>query len=263
MLREETMIRSGTRAAFGGLVVLVGGMLWSLVAWAETESTRSTRVYEQARSIHRESPGNPILAWEFARACFDRCESLASRKVRISVAGEGVEACRSALSQAPAEAGCHYYLGLNLGILAQAQPLRALGRVREMEHAWKACLVLDPTFDHAGADRSLGMLYAECPPPPLGVGNRSRARFHLERASTTAPGYPENRLQWIEYLSRNDEADVARREYGSLQNQLPEARRRLVGERWTSAWKDWDNRIRALGKRLGIPHTPEGEPRSP
>jgi hypothetical protein len=132
-----------------------------------------------------------------------------------------------------------------------------------MENAWKACLVLDPAFDHSGADRSLGMLYAECPPPPLGVGNRSKARFHLERAATTAPEYPENRLQWIEYLSRNDEADVARREYGSLQNQLPEARRRLVGERWTSSWKDWDTRIRALGKRLAVPQTPETEPRSP
>jgi hypothetical protein len=224
---------------------------------------RLTQVYERSRALHGESPGNPILAWEFARACFDRSASLGSRSVRIDVAGEGVEACRTALTQSPAETGCHYYLGLNLGVLAQAQPLRALGRVREMESAWKACLILDPGFDHAGADRSLGMLYDECPPPPLGVGSRTKARFHLERAATTAPGYPENRLQWAEFLARHNEIDGARREFASLQGQLPEARRRLVGERWATTWKDWDSRIRALGKRLGIPHTPETEPRSP
>jgi hypothetical protein len=229
-------------------------------ARAESEALRVTRVYERARSLHRESPGNPVLAWEFSRACFDRCETIPSKPVRIGMAQEAVDACRKALVQSPTEAGCHYYLGLNLGILAQAQPLKALGRVREMEAAWQACLLLDPGFDHAGADRSLGMLYDECPPPPLGVGSSGKARFHLERAAKMAPDYPGNRLQWIEFLVGRDRFDEARIEFESLQRALPEARQRFSGDRWTTAWKDWDSRIESLGKRWRTVPSKESRP---
>lgn len=217
---------------------------------AMSESVHAARAYEQAKALHRESPGRPELAWAFARACFDRCEALASKPVRISVAQEGVEACRQALRVFPAEAGCHYYLGLNLGILAQCQPLRALGRVREMEKAWQASRLLDDGFDHAGADRSLGMLYAECPPPPLGVGSRSKARNHLARAVELAPGYPENRLQWIEFLVRDGDTDAARREFAALKSLLPTARDSFQGEHWTGSWSAWNARIASLETRL-------------
>jgi len=242
------------------VAILGAGWLWVVAVRAETEAIRSTRVYERSRALHREDPDKPVLAWEFARACFDRCETVPSKPVRVGMAREAVEACRKALVQSPTEAGCHYYLGLNLGILAQAQPLKALGRVREMEDAWQACLLLDPGFDHAGADRSLGMLYDECPPPPLGVGSRSKARFHLERAARTAPGYPANRLLWIEFLAGHDEADEARRELQSLERMLPEARQRFAGERWASAWKDWDSRIESLVKRWDDVPTGESRP---
>ncbi len=215
-----------------------------------------TRAYEQAKALHRESPGRPDLAWAFARACFDRCEVLASKPVRIAVAREGVEACRSALKTFPTEAGCHYYLGLNLGILAQSQPLRALGHVREMESAWQASRLLDPTFDHAGADRSLGMLYAECPPPPIGVGSRTKARSHLAKAVELAPAHPGNRLEWVEYLERDGDTEAARREFQALRDGLPTARERFHGEAWNAAWEGWQVRIDALEQRLRARPTP-------
>ena len=221
-----------------------------------SDSVPLTRVYEQAKARHRESPGRPDLAWAFARACFDRCEALASKPVRIAVAREGVEACRSALRTFPAEAGCHYYLGLNLGILAQSQPLRALGLVREMESAWQASRLLDPTFDHAGADRSLGMLYAECPPPPIGVGSRAKARSHLAKAVELAPDHPGNRLEWIEYLERDGDTEAARREFQALRAQLPAARERFQGEAWAAAWDAWQGRIDVLEKRWRARPTP-------
>ena len=110
----------------------------------ESQQQRLSRVYEQARSEYLKSPGQPALAWPLARACFDRAEGLTSRPVRSALAKEGAEACRLALKESPADAACHYYLGLNLGILAQTQPLRALGLVREMETQWQACQLLDP-----------------------------------------------------------------------------------------------------------------------
>ena len=122
------------------------GFLGSLGLLGESQQQRLSRVYEQARSEYLKSPGQPALAWPLARACFDRAEGLTSRPVRSALAKEGAEACRLALKESPADAACHYYLGLNLGILAQTQPLRALGLVREMETQWQACQLLDPGF---------------------------------------------------------------------------------------------------------------------
>lgn len=251
----------GLGRAAGSLVaraVLLGAFLSAIpvAGRAEPEALRRTRAYEEARALHRESPGRADRAWSLARACFDRCEVITSKRVRISLAREAVEACRSALDGAPSEAGCHYYLGLNLGILAECQPLKALGWVREMESAWLASRVLDPGFDHAGADRSLGMLYAECPPPPLGVGSRGKARLHLARAVEVAPGYPENRLQWIEFLLQRGEADEARKGFQAMQGILPEARSRFSGPSWEGAWRSWESRITALEKRLGSGRDP-------
>ena len=228
------------------------GFLGSLGVLGESEQQRLSRVYEQVRSEYLKSPGRPALAWPLARACFDRAEGLTSRPVRSALAKEGAEACRLALKESPADAACLYYLGLNLGVLAQTQPLRALGLVREMETQWQACQLLDPGFDHAGADRSLGMLYEQCPSAPLGVGSRSKARFHLARAVQLAPDHPENRILWIEFLVQRNENAAAVEEFKSLKGILPDARIRLSGSDWEATWKTWEARMTALQSRLGV-----------
>ena len=228
------------------------GFLGSFGLSGENQQQRLSRVYEQARSEYSKSPGQVALAWPLARACFDRAEGITSRPVRLALAKEGVEVCRLALKEFPADAACHYYLGLNLGIIAQTQPLRALGLVREMESQWQACQLLDPGFDHAGADRSLGMLYAECPPAPLGVGSRSKARHHLARAVELAPNHPENRILWIEFLIQRGEKATAAEEFKALKQILPDARIRLSGEEWEATWKTWEARMDTLQARLGV-----------
>ena len=59
----------------------------------------------------------------------------------------------------------------------------------------KVSLRLDPNYDLAGADRALGLLYYEAPGWPLSVGNKNKARQHLQRAVKLAPTYPENQLK--------------------------------------------------------------------
>ncbi|NBP23025.1 MAG: hypothetical protein EBU81_00400, partial [Proteobacteria bacterium] len=110
----------------------------------DTALQRATRLHEQARAEYQKASSSASLAWPLARACFDRAEALTSKPVRIALAKEGVEACRRALKDFPADAACHYYLALNLGILCQEQPLRALGWVRDMESHWQSCRLLDP-----------------------------------------------------------------------------------------------------------------------
>jgi tetratricopeptide (TPR) repeat protein len=216
----------------------------------DTALQRATRLHEQARAEYQKASSSASLAWPLARACFDRAEALTSKPVRIALAKEGIEACRRALKDSPADAACHYYLALNLGILAQEQPLRALGWVRDMESHWQSCRLLDPGFDHAGADRSLGMLYAQCPPSPLGVGSRSKARSHLSRAVESAPEYPENRLLWIGFLLDRGEQEAAAEAFRSLEARLPEARTRFKCETWDSSWTQWDRQIEAFRAKL-------------
>ena len=69
--------------------------------------------------------------------------------------------------------------------------------VNQMESEWSKAIALDASFDYAGPERSLGLLYRDT--PSFGsIGSRTKARQHLERALELAPRYPENRLNLIE-----------------------------------------------------------------
>lgn len=229
------------------LVVAVGP------AWAGAtpeQVARFTKVYESAGEAYRAAPQDTRKAWEFARACFDRADVISSEKVKASVASEGIAACRKALESAPADAPSYYYLGLNLGQLAQTKSLGALKLVRQMEEAWKTAKTLDAPFDFAGADRSLGLLYAEVPRPPLSIGSKDKARTHMENAVKLAPDHPENRIFFAELLLKWGDKTKALEQLEAIETILPGARGRLSGDEWKSAWIDWDRRVEALRKKL-------------
>ena len=214
------------------------------------EVQRRTAAFEAARKAMAANPEDPALVADFARTAFDRCEVLAEGPVVEAVSTEAAEACRTSLKGRPAEARLHYYLGLNLGQLARTRSLGALRLVRQMEKAWLTARTLDESFDFAGADRSLGLLYAECPRPPIGVGSREKARGHLARAVELAPDHPENRLYFAEQLVRWGDREAARNQLASLEKLLPDARRRLTGPDWEPAWVAWDARLATLRERL-------------
>jgi hypothetical protein len=65
-----------------------------------------------------------------------------------------------------------------------------------------------------------------------------------------APDYPENSLQWIEFLVQRGEKEAAVEAFNGLEARIPEARKRLTGESWVATWKLWDARTEALRGRL-------------
>ncbi len=222
----------------------------SLPSSARSETERRSQVYGTAREAYLRESTDSQRAWELARACFDRAEGLRSAPVKAALATEGIEACQKALQTQPASASLHYYLGLNLGQLAQTRTLSALRLVRQMEQSWLTSRLLDAALDHAGPDRSLGILYAECPRAPFGVGNREKARHHLERSVELAPNHPENRIYLVEHLLNWKDFPAAHRHFDSLETLLPAARQRLSDDSWTAAWVDWTSRIQSLRSRL-------------
>jgi tetratricopeptide (TPR) repeat protein len=208
--------------------------------------------FARAQRLYQEQPTNTTAGWEFARATFDLAEFATNHTERARLAELGIAASRKVITANTNLAAGHYYLGMNLGQLARTETLGALRLVSQMEKEFLTARRLDNHFDNAGPDRNLGLLYREAP-AIASIGNRTKAREHLQRAVELAPGYPENRLNLLEGELKWNDRNRARRELKNLEEIVPKAQRELVGPAWTGAWADWTERLEIARKKLGEP----------
>jgi len=203
------------------------------------------QVFTAAQKRFASEPTNPVVAWEFARAGFERAEFSTNNAERAALAVQGIDACRQALARDAKLAPAHFYLGLNLGQLARTKLLGALPMVGEMERTFKAAASLDEQFNYAGPDRCLGLLYYEA--PVIGsVGSRLKARKHLERAAELAPEFPENRLNLAEAYLKWREKKPLQRELDELQKLWPAVSANFPGPDWEVERADWSRREKKL-----------------
>jgi tetratricopeptide (TPR) repeat protein len=201
------------------------------------------RAYEEAKAAYTKEPTKPVVAWKFASACFDLIDPGEKNPQRAKVAQEGIGAAEGALAQDPKSAPAHYYLALNLGELARTKTLGALRLVSRMEREFLAAIELDEHFDHAGAERSLGILYRDA--PVIGsVGSRSKARQHLKRAVELEPDFPDNRMALLEAYVKWGDWNEAREQLKALDELWPAAQKAFAGEAWVSSWVDWGARVK-------------------
>jgi tetratricopeptide (TPR) repeat protein len=249
-------------------LTLLGLNSFTPVAWAEEPipsaaarfAAHSQERYVVAQQRLRAEPTNAMAAWEFGRASFDRAEYATNDTERALLAVAGIAACRRVLAGDPESAPAHYYLSMNLGQLARTKTLGALRIVDEMEREFKAARGLDERFDFAGPDRFLGQLYLQAP-ATISVGNRTKARKHLERAVELCPDYPENRLNLAEaYYGWGDKN--WRRELAALEKLWPQARTNFTGPVWEAFWLDWQQRRDKLRRLAGDAVTPAPSPSS-
>ncbi len=224
-------------------------------------AARANREFEEARSRFLTQTNSAEAAWLFGRACFDLAESATNDARKAETAGKGIAACRQAILRDRASAPGHYYLGVNLGQLADTKRnLAALKMVKEMEREFQAAADLDKQFDFAGPDRNLGLLYMQAP-VLVSIGSRSKARQHLRQAVDLAPDYPENRLNLIEACLKWGDSSGARRECKALQEHWAEAYRKFAGETWAATWVDWEKRFQAAKRKLEQSSKPIESPR--
>ncbi len=207
--------------------------------------------YRAALLRYRAEANNPDVAWQFARASFDRAEFAADSSERAGLAQPAIDACEHALTTHENSAPLHYYLAMNLGELAQTKGIGALKLVRQMETEFLRAQQLNSEFDYAGPDRNVGLLYLSAPGWPASIGNHSKARQHLMRAVQIAPAYPENHLDLLEAYIKLDDDIAAQSEAQKLFELLPQARQKLAGEEWESSWADWDSRWHKFEAKLG------------
>jgi tetratricopeptide (TPR) repeat protein len=210
------------------------------------------KAFQDAQMRYQKEPRNAEAVWQFARGCFDLAEVATNNAQRFEIAERGIAACKQLLSRDSNSAPGHYYLGMNLGQVAQTRGIGALKLVTEMEREFGAARDFDSSFDYGGPDRNLGLLYRDAP-AMVSVGSRTRAKKHLQRAVELAPNYPENHLNLIEaYLKWNDR-NAAHNGLKVLEELLPRARANFAGKAWEPAWADWDDRLRKIRKKLEEP----------
>lgn len=212
-------------------------------------AARARDIFVTAQKRFLAEPTNAVAAWEFGRACFDRAEYATNDTERVTIAEQGIAACRKLLARDARSAPAHYYLGMNLGQVARTKTLGALRIVDEMEREFKAVRGLDEHFDYAGADRNLGLLYFEAP-AFASVGNRTKARQHLQRAAEVSPDFPENRLNLVEVYLKWSDSKGAKRELAALDKLWPKAQTNLTGEAWAASWADWEARLKRARKTM-------------
>jgi len=221
---------------------------------------RARNIYWESDARFKKEPKNIEAAWQFGRACFDLAEFSTNSTERAEIAEQGIAACKQALSRNRELAAAHYYLGMNLGEVAQTRGLSALKLVDQMEREFELARTLDELLDYAGPDRNLGLLYRDAP-SWISVGSKSKARKHLIRAVELAPNYPENRLNLAEGYVKWSDHNGARRELNALIELWPTARTNFVGSAWISSWVDWEQRLKQLKKKVELPSKALESPR--
>jgi tetratricopeptide (TPR) repeat protein len=215
-------------------------------------AARIRSTFAEADARHKKEPASAEAAWQFARACFDLADIAGSNSERAAIAEQGIAACQQVIARQAGSAAAHYYLGMNLGQLAQTRGLGALKLVKQMEGEFTIAKDLDEHFDYAGPDRNLGLLYLGAP-VLASIGSRSKARQHLKRAVELAPEYPENRLNLIEAYSKWGDRHDATRELKALEEGWDAARVQFAGEQWFSSWVDWEERLKKVKKKVEEP----------
>ncbi|MBI3851333.1 MAG: hypothetical protein HY298_13815 [Verrucomicrobia bacterium] len=239
---------------FAILILLVSHNLASL-ARAQVQQqidlrARGARVFLEAQALYKREMNQPDAAWHFARACFDWADLATNHTQRAEIAELGIAAGRQAVARDPISAAAHYYLAMNLAQLAQTKKLGALKIVEEMEREFKAARDLDSRFDFAGPERNLGLLYRDAPGWPLSIGNRNKARQHLQKAVELSPDFPDNQLNLLEaYLSWGEKKAV-QAQLEKVEKVLTTARKQFTGVEWTSSWADWDQRWEKIKSKV-------------
>jgi hypothetical protein len=260
--------RARRRTRRGGLAAIfllaAAGLAPADEARDKIFAARAGDEFQRARIQWQSGTNGSAAAWQFARACYDFADFATNDTGRAATARQGIAACQELLARETNSAPGHYYLAMNYGQLARAEaPSPAAYRlVKQMEHEFKTAADLDKSFDHAGPERCLGLLYRDAPGWPFSIGSRRKAREWLEQAVTLAPDDPENRLNLAESFLQWHESDSAKDELKTLDALWPDAQTNFTGEAWERSWDDWAARRDAARKRLEQVSMPVKPPKS-
>jgi len=266
MANNDNRMRRWARSAAMAVIFLpaAAGLAFADDAQTKIFATRAAAEFQSAQIRFQSNTNNPAAAWQFARACFDLADFATNDTERAAIARQGIAACRELLARESNSAPGHYYLAMNYGQLARAEApsVAAYRLVKQIENEFKTAADLDRSFDYAGPERCLGLLYRDAPGWPFSIGSKRKARDFLEQAAKLAPDDPENHLNLAESYLQWHEGDNAKSELKTLDALWPSARTNFTGEAWERSWDDWAARRDAARKKLDELSAPLKSPRN-
>lgn len=229
--------------------VLVAPM--ALSADSNSFAARSERAFRDAERLSEIRPVAVSALVQLARFAFDAAEFTDGDDQREKFATRGIVAARSAIEREPTNASAHYWLGMDLGQLARTKTLGALKLVREMEKEFHRARELDAHCDYAGPDRSLGYLYRDAPGWPTSIGNRKKAREHLEQAVKLHPEFPDNQIGLVEAFDEWGDRQNFEKQLRIAEQVMADAQKKFIGPDWDTSWADWKKRMAKLQRKSG------------
>lgn len=181
-------------------------------------------------SLLEEAAGEYEAAWRMGRALFFLGQEAREKEEARAYHTRGVLISERAARLAPRRVEGHFWLGVNLALLAQTEKaLKALGHALRARRSLARAARLDAAYHAAGPLRVLARLQHKL--PRLLGGGTERARANFERAVKLAPANTVTRLYFAEMLLEMGDAARARIELETLLNAPHEASWAFESER--------------------------------
>jgi hypothetical protein len=161
------------------------------------------------------------IAWRLARALFFLGQEANAPRAARGFHAEGVKAGRRAARGRSDRVAGHFWLGVNLALLAQLEPrMRAAIHALQAKRALQRAIEIDAAYHAAGPLRVLARLQHKL--PRLLGGGTMRASHNFELAISIAPTNTVTRIYFAELLLETGAVDRARLELEVILNAPPD-----------------------------------------
>jgi tetratricopeptide (TPR) repeat protein len=178
------------------------------------------------------------VAWRLGRALFFLGQETQDKEEARSCHASAVSVCDPAAQSQPERVEGHFWLGVNLALLARVEnSLKGLRHALGAKRSLTRAVRLDPAYHAAGPLRVLARLQHKL--PRLLGGGTSRSRANFERAIQLAPANTVTRLYFAELLSEMGNTPRARDELEALLKTPPDP-----------AWAFESARDREIARRM-------------
>ena len=155
------------------------------------------------------------VAWRLGRALFFLGQEAQSKEETRACHARAVRVCKLAARAQPGRVEGHFWLGVNLALLAQVEnTFNALRKALHARRSLTRAVRIDPLYHAAGPLRVLGRLQHRL--PRLLGGGIARARGNFERAIKLAPENTVTRIYLAEMMLEIGEENRARHELEDL-----------------------------------------------
>lgn len=211
--------------------------------------TETTKLECALSALRAYEPGPANKSDTGSRICYllsDR--TVADLLRREELAAEGVRWAEQALALGGgADAGVHYYLALNLGLVAQQHITQAMTKAGRIKDELEKALQLAPAIDDGGPLRVLALIYLKAPPWPTSFGDPDFALERVREAVERFPDHPLNHL-YMAQVTWDAEGDAA-----VVEKHVAIACGLLVKPVWSASAARWRAELKEIAERAQVP----------